>query len=151
MTSSLSVTFDSVCWVPSHFSCPRGLFDTWSQNFYPVLITLTCLPFKVFIPVETVSNNSFCLSLDKGSQLRLHHSTLPSGLGGKEWRPEGAGAIRTTAKHWDLLETLCVGTEQRHFSPSDVDQAAQINPCSNSNDSFCSNIKFTANLSIEGN
>lgn len=37
---------------------------------------------------------------------------------------------------------VCVGTEQWHFSQSDVDQVNQLNEPSNSNDSFCRNSQF---------
>lgn len=35
-----------------------------------------------------------------------------------------------------FFEMICIGTEQWHFSQSDVDQVNQLNERSNSNDSF---------------
>lgn len=41
-----------------------------------------------------------------------------------------------------FFEMICVGTEQWHFSQSDVDQVNQLNEHANSNDSFCRNSQF---------
>lgn len=137
---------------------PVGYFR--SEDTTPHLLFLTKTLFLIqslWPPWISVTGNSLSSWGEQGWSGRISYCTffqkgmITSGIWELRWRKgvkKEAWTTITTAKCLDFFEMICVGPGQWHLSQSDVALTAQINWCSNSNDSFCRNIKFTANLPV---